>query len=37
MVRGNPAVPIARCGVPLGMHTPLDDFYRQLKPIRQGE
>lgn len=37
MVRGNPAKPIARCGVPLGMTTPLDEFYRQLKPIRDSE
>jgi acetyltransferase-like isoleucine patch superfamily enzyme len=37
MVRGNPAKPIARCGVPLGMTTPLDEFYRKLKPIRDSE
>lgn len=37
MVRGNPATPIARCGVALGMTTPLDVFYRQLKPIRREE
>lgn len=34
MVQGNPAEPIARCGVPLGLHTPVKEFYRQLKPIR---
>jgi acetyltransferase-like isoleucine patch superfamily enzyme len=34
MVRGNPAAPVARCGLPLGRHTPLAEFYRQLKPIR---
>ena len=33
MVQGNPAEPIARCGVPLGLHTPLKEFYRRLKPI----
>ena len=34
MVQGNPAKPIARCGVPLGLHTPLKEFYLNLKPIR---
>jgi serine acetyltransferase len=34
MVRGNPAEPIARCGVPLGLSTPIDDFARKLRPIR---
>ena len=33
MVQGNPAQPVARCGVPLGLKTPLNDFYRSLKPI----
>lgn len=33
MVRGNPAVEVARCGVPLGLHTPLGEFYRRLEPI----
>jgi acetyltransferase-like isoleucine patch superfamily enzyme len=33
MVQGNPARAVATCGVPLGMTTPLGDFYRQLKPI----
>jgi acetyltransferase-like isoleucine patch superfamily enzyme len=33
MVRGNPAEPVARCGVALGRSTPLRDFYRQLQPI----
>ncbi len=37
MVQGNPAVPIARAGVPLGMHTPLKEFYRTLTPIRKGD
>lgn len=33
MVQGNPAKPIARCGIPLGLDTPIKEFYRQLKPI----
>jgi heptaprenylglycerol acetyltransferase len=35
VVQGNPARPIARCGVPLGLSTPADVFYANLKPIRQ--
>jgi acetyltransferase-like isoleucine patch superfamily enzyme len=34
MVRGNPASPVARCGIPLGRHTPLKQFYRQLQAIK---
>jgi acetyltransferase-like isoleucine patch superfamily enzyme len=34
MVRGNPAAVVARCGIPLGRHTPLSQFYRQLQPIK---
>lgn len=34
MVQGNPAKPIARCGVPLGLHTPFAEFARSLRPIR---
>ena len=34
MVRGNPAEPIARCTVPLGLSTPMDEFMRGLRPIR---
>jgi acetyltransferase-like isoleucine patch superfamily enzyme len=34
MVQGNPARPVARCGVALGSSTPLPDFYRALRPIR---
>jgi acetyltransferase-like isoleucine patch superfamily enzyme len=34
MVRGNPAVPVARCGVPLGRTTPLRQFYTRLRPLR---
>jgi acetyltransferase-like isoleucine patch superfamily enzyme len=33
MVRGNPAEPVARCGVALGRSTPLREFYRQLQPL----
>jgi acetyltransferase-like isoleucine patch superfamily enzyme len=35
MIQGNPAEPIARCGVPLGLDTPVKDFYRQLTPIQR--
>ncbi|MBW3557935.1 MAG: acyltransferase [Actinobacteria bacterium] len=35
MVQGNPATPVARCGVALGMKTPLKEFYRQLTPIKR--
>jgi heptaprenylglycerol acetyltransferase len=34
MVQGNPARPVAKCGVPLGYYGSAVDFYRQLKPIR---
>jgi hypothetical protein len=34
MVQGNPAKPVARSSIPLGLHTPLHEYYRQLKPIR---
>lgn len=34
MVQGNPAKPVATSTVPLGLHTPLHEYYRQLKPIR---
>jgi len=33
MVQGNPAKPIARCGIPLGFDTPIKEFYRRLTPI----
>ncbi len=36
MVQGNPAKPVARSSIPLGLHTPLHEYYRQLKPIRAG-
>ncbi len=37
MVQGNPAKPIARCGVPLGMNTPIWEFYKKLKKIKKPE
>ncbi len=33
MVQGNPAIPVARCGMPLGARTPLKEFHRALRPI----
>ena len=33
MVQGNPAVPVATCGVPLWPNTPLREFSKQLRPI----
>jgi len=33
LVQGNPAVPIARCGVALCPDTPLKEFTRRLKPL----
>jgi acetyltransferase-like isoleucine patch superfamily enzyme len=34
LVQGNPARPVARCGIPLAVKTSAKDFYRSLKPIR---
>jgi acetyltransferase-like isoleucine patch superfamily enzyme len=35
MVQGNPARPVARCGIPLKSgRTAVREFYRQLQPIR---
>ena len=36
VVQGNPAVPIAKCGVPLGPDVTLKEFSRLLQPIRMG-
>jgi acetyltransferase-like isoleucine patch superfamily enzyme len=36
MVQGNPAQPVARCGVPLTWDTPLKTFYLNLKPLERG-
>src|SRR5271156_2440497 len=33
VVQGNPAIPIARCGVPLEPNTPLMEFSIRLKPL----
>ena len=33
VVQGNPAVPVARCGVPLRPETTLKEFSRRLKPL----
>ena len=35
VVQGNPAVPVATCGVPLMPQTALKDFSRSLKPVAQ--
>lgn len=36
VVQGNPAIPIARCGIPLGPHVTLKEFSSRLQPIRAG-
>jgi acetyltransferase-like isoleucine patch superfamily enzyme len=33
LVQGNPAVPVARCGVPLNDEISVKDFSRRLKPL----
>jgi hypothetical protein len=33
VVQGNPAIPVARCGIPLGPDVTLKEFSRLLKPI----
>jgi serine acetyltransferase len=33
MVQGNPAVPVARCGIPLGPQVTLKEFSRNLQPV----
>lgn len=33
VVQGNPAKRVARCGVPLGLHTSRAEFVRQLKSL----
>jgi acetyltransferase-like isoleucine patch superfamily enzyme len=37
LVQGNPATPVARCGVPLTPQTTVKEFSRQLKPVGAGE
>lgn len=34
MVQGNPAVPVAQCGIPLGPETTMKEFSRSLRPLR---
>jgi acetyltransferase-like isoleucine patch superfamily enzyme len=36
VVQGNPAVPVARCGTPLGPDVSLKEFSRRLKPLAVG-
>lgn len=33
MVQGNPAAPVAQCGIPLGPTTTLSEFSRNLRPV----
>jgi acetyltransferase-like isoleucine patch superfamily enzyme len=33
LVQGNPAVPVARCGIPLGPDVKMKEFSRRLKPL----
>ena len=33
LVQGNPAIPVARCGVPLTRETTLKEFTRKLMPL----
>jgi acetyltransferase-like isoleucine patch superfamily enzyme len=33
LVQGNPAVPVAQCGVPLSIHVTQREFSRNLKPL----
>jgi hypothetical protein len=35
-MQANPAQPIARCGVQLGLDQPVQEFYRQLAPIERA-
>jgi len=37
VVQGNPAVPVARCGVPLTPATTVKEFSRRLKPLAARE
>lgn len=37
VVQGNPAVPVARCGVPLKMNVSLKEFSRRLKPVSSAQ
>jgi len=33
LVQGNPAVPVARCGIPIGTETSAREFSRNLRPL----
>jgi serine acetyltransferase len=33
VVQGNPAVPVANCGIPLGLQVTLKEFSRSLRPL----
>lgn len=33
VVQGNPAVPVARCGIPLGREVSVKEFSRRLQPL----
>jgi len=35
MVQGNPARPVAKCGVPLSMSTPIKEFLLNLRPVQK--
>lgn len=37
LVRGNPAMPIAHCGISLGGGVSYEQFLRNLKPIKDGQ
>ena len=38
MVQGNPAKPVARCGIPLApLSVTVREFYRNLKPLESGK
>ena len=36
VVQGNPAVPVAKCGIPLGPDITLKEFSRRLLPLRKS-
>jgi len=33
LVQGNPALPVARCGIPFGLNTTFREFLTQLRPM----
>lgn len=37
VVQGNPAVPVARCGIPLVRATTMQEFSRRLKPLSAAQ